>query len=368
MKRAICTLILVLLLLPSAAAAQGAPDFDVPNGHFFTQTGGFAVTDDGGVRFWSEFNRLGGVNAVGYPVSRRFQWDGFTVQVFQRVVFQWRADQNAVTFVNVFDRLHDLGKDDFLLKVRQTPPPRPFADAGKPFDQVAREHLAVLDANPAIKAKFFAAVGDPVQANGLPVSDVVDMGNAFVLRAQRVVLQQWKQDVPWAKAGEVTVALGGDIAKEAGIFPDATALRPQDPGTASGPPATSEGYLPWVQGAMAELLTTGKRLQTLGQEVPNPSAADLAPNSPYRVRLETELTSWRRIYQEAQTQVPPPPLQAFHQDLLAALQELDAGAQLFLAGINEASPSKIQAALPHIQRFTQLMDQAALKLRSAPPL
>jgi hypothetical protein len=27
--------------------------------------------------------------------------------------------------------------------------------------------------------------------------------------------------VPWAKAGQVTVALGGDIAKQAGIVPQA---------------------------------------------------------------------------------------------------------------------------------------------------
>ena len=89
-----------------------------------------------------------------------------------------------------------------------------------------RSHLAVMDGYPAIKAKYMGVVGDPIQANGLPQSDVVDEGNALVLRAQRVVFQQWKVDVPWARAGEVTVALGGDIAKEAGILPDAAALRP----------------------------------------------------------------------------------------------------------------------------------------------
>lgn len=226
-------------------AAQSAADFPIPGGWFFTQTGGgggrgYAVTDDSGVRFWSELQRLGGVQAVGYPASQRFEWDGFTVQVFQRVVFQWRPDQNAVNFVNVFDRLHDLGKDEFLRTVRQTPPPRAFADGGKSFDEVVRERLAVLDASPAIKAKFFSAVGDPVQANGLPVSDPVDMGDAVVLRAQRVVFQEWTRDVPWARAGEVTVALGGDIAKEAGILPDAGALQPTaPPGGAAFRPAPS---------------------------------------------------------------------------------------------------------------------------------
>jgi hypothetical protein len=213
----------LLTLGPTTALAQ-APDWDVPGGHFFSQTGGapgcgYFVRDQGGVRFWSEFRRLGGVAAVGYPASQPFEWDGFTVQVFQRVIFQWRPDAGQAYFVNVFDRLHDLGKDDWLLAARQTPKHDPSLG-----DLNAR--LALLDERPAIKATFYAAVGDPLQANGAPTSRVQDMGNHYALRAQRVVFQEWKEDVPWAKAGQVTVALGGDIAKEAGILPSPEALRP----------------------------------------------------------------------------------------------------------------------------------------------
>jgi hypothetical protein len=237
-------MMVVLLALTLRAALAQAPDWDVPGGHFFTQTGGapgcgYAVTDEGDTHFWSEFRRLGGVQAVGYPASKRFQWDGFTVQVFQRVVFQWRPDAGQVYFVNVFDRLGDLGKNDYLLKARQTPLPRPFPDAGKAWPEVVQTHLAVLEPFPAIKAKFYDVVGDPVQASGLPVSDVTDMGNHFALRAQRVVFQQWKEDVPWAKKGEVTVALGGDIAKETGVLPSADALKPTcmaGPGGSPPPP------------------------------------------------------------------------------------------------------------------------------------
>jgi N-acetylmuramoyl-L-alanine amidase len=210
-------LLLLLALLPAPAAAQTA------NGRFFPQTG-HNVTDEGGVRFWSEFQRLGGVDALGYPASERFEWEGFAVQVFQRAVLQWRPESRSVAFVNVFDRMHDLGKDDWLLRVRQTPPPRAFDDAGKPWADVVRNHLAVLDGYPALRAKYMGVVGDPIEVNGLPQSDVVDVGNALVVRCQRVVLQQWKVDVPWAKAGEVTVALGGDIAKEAGVLPDRAPL------------------------------------------------------------------------------------------------------------------------------------------------
>jgi hypothetical protein len=70
-----------LPLFNSAEAQTVRLDYAIPNGHFFTQTNGhpagthpsgFSVTNEGGVRFWSEFQRLGGVQVVGYPMSRRF--------------------------------------------------------------------------------------------------------------------------------------------------------------------------------------------------------------------------------------------------------------------------------------------------------
>lgn len=53
-----------------------------------------------------------------------------------------------------------------------------------------------------------------------------------VLRTQRTVFQLWKIDVPWARAGEVTLANGGEIAKKYGLFP-IEALLPQAPLSAS---------------------------------------------------------------------------------------------------------------------------------------
>jgi plastocyanin len=199
----------------TAAMAAPAP---AAGEQMFPETG-FSISDADGVLFLSEFRRLGSVQAVGYPASKRFQWDGFTVQVFQRVIFQWRADVRQAYFVNVFDRLNELGKDDWLLAAKQTPKHDPTLG-----DLAAR--LRLLDERPAIKAKFYDVVGDALQANGAPTSRVQDMGNHYALRAQRVVFQEWKEDVPWAKRGQVTVALGGDIAKEAGILPSPEALRP----------------------------------------------------------------------------------------------------------------------------------------------
>jgi hypothetical protein len=84
---------------------------------------------------------------------------------------------------------------------------------------------ALLEANPALRARYHS-VGDPLTVFGLPTSAITDQGNHYAIRLQRAVLQQWKEDVPWAKAGQVTVANGGDVAKEASLFP-ADTLQPQ---------------------------------------------------------------------------------------------------------------------------------------------
>jgi sortase (surface protein transpeptidase) len=51
---------------------------------------------------------------------------------------------------------------------------------------------------------------------------------AWVLRAQRVVFFHWKVAEPWAPKGSITIAGGGDLAKEAGLLPD-DALTPEVP-------------------------------------------------------------------------------------------------------------------------------------------
>ncbi|MHB1132799.1 MAG: Gmad2 immunoglobulin-like domain-containing protein [Chloroflexota bacterium] len=229
-------LLLALLLVTSlvfaapASAQTRPPDYDLPNGHFFTQTNGdggesgFPVVDarlfNVALPFWNEFRRLGGVDYVGYPISQVFFLDGFLTQVFQKAVFQWQPGTNQVFFVNVFDVLHDRGYDDYLAAVRSTPRPLgPEFDAGKTWDQIVADRLALLNANPAIRQTYYS-VQNPLLRFGLPTSRVVDMGNHFVIRLQRAVLQQWKVAVPWAAPGQVTIANGGAIAMEVGLFPD----------------------------------------------------------------------------------------------------------------------------------------------------
>jgi len=221
----------------TALAARGvsssAADYDIPNGHFFTQTrgsggsgSGFRVTNDDGVPLWNEFNRLGGVQGVGYPISKRFSWDGFVVQAMQKGVLQWRPEAGQAYLVNVFDLMHEQGKDGWLLEARSTPAQLgPDFDAGKDWNQIVADHQGLLNPFPAIMQRYFA-VGSPLTFYGLPMSRVQDMGDHYAVRLQRAVIQQWKVDVPWARAGQVVVANGGDVAKEAGLLPS-DALQPE---------------------------------------------------------------------------------------------------------------------------------------------
>ena len=61
------------------------------------------MSDADGIPFWTRFHELGGPHVVGFPVSQRFEWLGFTVQVMQKLVFQWHPATSEVMFINIFD-------------------------------------------------------------------------------------------------------------------------------------------------------------------------------------------------------------------------------------------------------------------------
>jgi len=212
------------LTVPSTPRAA---DYDIRDGHFFSQTNGrkesaagFSVTNADGIPVWDAFQSLGGVDVLGYPVTRRFQLDGFTVQAFQKAVLQWRADQGRqFAFLNTFDVLHDRGRDEWLEVYRQTPRPLDTApDSGLAWDKVVARHLGFLDKLPPALKERFLADAHWLDHYGLPVA-TQEYSNSVVVRAQRATFQYWKEAVPWAAKGSVTVANGGDLAKEAGLYP-----------------------------------------------------------------------------------------------------------------------------------------------------
>ena len=202
---------------------------------FFTETvegeGGFSVCDDDSARFLTPFQDWG-LQKIGYPISQRYVRDGFVTQAFQKAIMQWRPEANRVVLANIFDDLHNDGFDEQLLITRQTPNQLPAGwDGDISFTKVIEKRQTLLSVRPALHDTYFAS-NDPLTFYGLPTSEVEDMGNHYAIRTQRAVLQEWKEDVPWAKEGEVTIANGGDIAKELGGLP-AEALVPE-----SAPPST----------------------------------------------------------------------------------------------------------------------------------
>ena len=87
---------LLLGVAAPAASLAAAPRADDPRA--FPETG-FRVADDA---FWAYFGGRGGVENLGYPVSRRFTLQGFGVQVFQRAVLQEQPD-GSVQPLNLLD-------------------------------------------------------------------------------------------------------------------------------------------------------------------------------------------------------------------------------------------------------------------------
>ncbi|MBI4300392.1 MAG: hypothetical protein HY677_04585 [Chloroflexi bacterium] len=217
-------------LIPYTGVLERLPegahqDFPIPNGRFFTQTNsyvggsalGFAVTNDEGIPFWDTWQRFSLEN-IGYPLSKRFTWSIFTMQVFQKAIFQWQPGQ-GLFFINTLDELHNRKLDQWPWGLGLTPPPLdPSFDAGKPWEQIMRDRLALLDINPTIKARYYSAP-DPLLLYGLPTSRVEDYGDLFVMRTQRTVFQLWKVNVPFARAGEITLANAGEVVvQHAAIF------------------------------------------------------------------------------------------------------------------------------------------------------
>ena len=234
-RKTVCATVFVLLaalLVGPATASAQSQDFPIAGGWFFTQTGGdspdpgdgYAVIDDEQAQFWKAFQASGGVEAVGYPVSRRFVWDGFVTQAMQKAVFQWRPETESVAFINVFDDLHRLGFDEEL-EGQLIPPREQIDESGLSFEEIIAGRTQLLEVEPGL-LEAYQSVPDSLRFFGLPTSKVRTFDGLRAVRLQRAVLQLWTQDFPWARAGQVTVANGGDVAKQLGLFP-ASATAPE---------------------------------------------------------------------------------------------------------------------------------------------
>jgi hypothetical protein len=225
----------------SVESPSPATDWAIPNGWFYTElqggqpngpdVRGYAVSDANGMRFWSEYQRLGGPTYLGYPLSRRFEVDGGTAQLFQRTLLRYDATAERMVVPRLLDRLSREGHDEELSAQANLPPLELPVPADAPPELVEDRLNLLLAEYPAMRA-YLAAAPDAQSLFGAPTSTVQDAGDFYVIRFQNGALQQWKRDTPWARAGDVTAANVGEIAAGLGLFP-AEALQPM-PVTAAG--------------------------------------------------------------------------------------------------------------------------------------
>ena len=189
----------------------------------------YEVTNDGGIHFADEFDRLGGVDTLGHPASYRYEQGGFTYQVTQRALLQWRPEVSAAYLGNIFQMLEDAGFDQWLVETKGIPLPIKDDGSGGDWDKARETRLSWLT-NEQIKAKYLAnpnpdAISDwnearAIELYGLPMSMPERHGPFISQRFQRVAFQLWVDDIAGSPApGTVIGVLAGDILKEAGLVP-----------------------------------------------------------------------------------------------------------------------------------------------------
>ena len=162
------------------------------------------MTNADDVPLW-DFVQARDLDALGYPISQRWTDGPFTLQAFQKVILQWDPGERRMNFYNTLDALANRYPEVALpfVPVHQVLE----ADAGADFGTVTRNHLALLEENPAIKARFLAEP-DWLNLYGLPIryEEREVEGNpqgVQLLRTQRTVFAVWNVAAPGTTIGQV---------------------------------------------------------------------------------------------------------------------------------------------------------------------
>ena len=271
----VCALFAAFTPSVSAVVCDGTA---LGDGCLFTVTGGdtpdpddgFAVTNAYDVPLW-DFVKARDLDALGYPISRRWTDGPFTLQAFQKVILQWHPGKRQMNYFNTLDALANRYPEVEL----------PFvpghqvleADRGMDFETVTRNHLALLEQNPAIQQRFLA---DPDWLNlyGLPIryeEREVD-GNpqgVQLLRTQRTVFAVWNVPAPGTTIGRVLLQNTPDQVKKLRdvIIPDRVKqpVRDIDPAVAAAIHA-----LPWATDGVGPLEQDAiQRLQAIANLSPD---------------------------------------------------------------------------------------------------
>ena len=201
------------------------------DGCLFTITGGdtadpddgYAVTNADGVPLW-DFVRERDLQAIGYPISQRWVNGPFTLQAFQKVILQWDPNNHRMNYYNTLDVLANRYPE---VELPNVPPHRVLqADQGANFATIKRNHLLLLDQNPAIKERFLSEP-DWLNLYGLPIryEEREAEGHPrglMMLRAQRTVFVIWNVPAPGITVGRVNLQNVPDKVKKLSnvIIPD----------------------------------------------------------------------------------------------------------------------------------------------------
>ena len=217
----------------TALRALDCAGISISHGCLFTNTGGdtpdpndgYAVTNADGVPMW-DFVREAEAEAIGFPISQRWLDGPFTLQAFQKVILQWDPANARMNYYNTLDVLANRYPH---IELPNVPAHQVLAaDVGADFETVKQNHLAILDENPGIKARFLSEP-DWLNLYGLPIryeEREVD-GNPQglqLLRAQRAVFAVWNVPAPGTTPGGVVLQNLPDKVKQLSnvIVPDAT--------------------------------------------------------------------------------------------------------------------------------------------------
>src|SRR5207244_8078517 len=103
------------------------------------------------IPFWSYFSSHGGVDVLGYPISKRFTWDGYVCQAMQRGVLQWDESDHQVHLANIMDFLAVDHRDEVLLKTNVVPPAIGIAnETGLSIAQIRATRQQLLEEDNAL--------------------------------------------------------------------------------------------------------------------------------------------------------------------------------------------------------------------------
>ena len=210
------------MLIVSSAFGRGQPAviFD------------YEVTNDGGILFADEYERLGGVGYAGTPSLLPLQarrWIHLPGDAESSAPVEAREANSAADLGNIFQMLEQAGLDDWLLREKGIPLPIKDDGAGGDWNKAKETRLSWLT-NERIKAKYLAnpnpdaiagwSVNRSIELYGLPMSRPERFGPFISQRFQRVAFQFWVEEVPGSPApGTVIGVLAGDLLKEAGLVP-----------------------------------------------------------------------------------------------------------------------------------------------------